>query len=243
MTGAGQERLAGPRAPDAECGVRGARGGMNLLENALWNAPGVQLDREAAGLHHRVPGCALDGLPHGRDAVGDQAAPGSAVFFTTAEAASPVIVINETMAKRFWTVKSAVGKRILCGPEAGFNRLGELEIIGVVRDALMTSVTKVELTIYQPLPGRALPHVLFKRADSGSSELAAPAVRRIDSRVRTRISPLIEPGAETSLLTLRGFRRRLPWLARAGAGHGGSLGRLCLLGPAADARNRDQDGT
>jgi hypothetical protein len=128
-----------------------------------------------------------------------------------------VIIIDETMAKRFWTADTAIGKRIVCGPGAGFNRRGELEIVGVVRAALITSLSQADVTIYQPLSGRTLPHVLFKTADRQSAELATAAATRIDSRLRTRVKPLAD-----------NLERRLR-ASRAAAFAAGSLGLLALV--------------
>ena len=114
-------------------------------------------------------------------------------LFTAADAGQPVIVINEAMARRYWSVKDAIGRVIVCeGLGAGWNRQGQLQIIGVVRDAYMTSPTNIGSTIYQPLSGRAVPHILFRRNDREAASVAAAAATRIDGRLHTGIKSLSE---------------------------------------------------
>ena len=77
--------------------------------------------------------------------------------FQASDANQDVIVINETMARQHWSEGSAVGQTILVDQRTGgWNRPGELRVIGVVRDAAMTNLTSVEPT-NQPLSGRGLP--------------------------------------------------------------------------------------
>ena len=105
------------------------------------------------------------------------------------DAGHSVILINQTMAERYWPGRSAIGQRILSAPPAGgWNIEGELEIVGVVGDAYMSSVDSVEPTIYQPLSHRTLPQVIA--SDRTAADLAAAAVARIDARVRVRVQPL-----------------------------------------------------
>jgi predicted permease len=102
----------------------------------------------------------------------------------------PVIVINESFAIRFWrSAAAAVGRHIVAEPgSGGFNRTGDLEIIGVVRDAHNASLTSVDNTIYQPLSGRGLPQVLLAES-SGSREAAVAAIKAIDPALRVKAAP------------------------------------------------------
>jgi predicted permease len=100
----------------------------------------------------------------------------------------PVIVINESMAQRFWqTAAGAIG-RFVTGA-GGFNRPGDLEIVGVVRDVYVTSLSSVEPTIYQPLSGRVLPQILVADT-SAARDMVAKTVSRIEPRLRLRPAPL-----------------------------------------------------
>ena len=83
--------------------------------------------------------------------------------FQATDADQDVIVINETMARQHWPAGSAVGQTVLVDQRTGgWNRPGELRVIGVVRDAAMTNLTSVEPTIYQPLSGRGLPQAIVR---------------------------------------------------------------------------------
>jgi putative ABC transport system permease protein len=135
--------------------------------------------------------------------------------FDTSDRGHAVIVINETMARRYWAGKRVVGQRIVCTPpESGWNMPGELEIIGVVRDSFMTSMEDVEPTIFQPLTYRGLPRVLASTRAAADSAVATAA--RIDPRLRVRVDPL-----EANLAP----RLRS---ARIGALAAGTLGMLAL---------------
>jgi len=71
----------------------------------------------------------------------------------------------------------------------GWNRPGELRVIGVVRDAAMTNLTTVEPTIYQPLSGRGLPQVIV-RDGTGAQAGVTDFVSRLEPRVSIRARPL-----------------------------------------------------
>jgi hypothetical protein len=132
-----------------------------------------------------------------------------------ADSGRPVIVVNETMARRYWPGRRAVGQRIVCTPpESGFNMPGELEIVGVVRDAHMTDVQQIEPTIFQPLTHRALPHALAPTR--ASADALAAAAARVDPGLRLRVQPLSD-GLGTKVRS-----------ARVGAFIAGSLGAIAL---------------
>jgi predicted permease len=137
--------------------------------------------------------------------------------FVPTDADRAVIVINESMARRYWTAGSAVGRRIESAPPwGGFNRAGELEIVGVVRDTRAPGQAEVESTIYQPLSGRTVPYILVPTNASAAADAVAAAAARLDPAVRVRVTPL------ENNLTPR-FRA-----SRAGAAIAGGLGLLAL---------------
>jgi predicted permease len=135
--------------------------------------------------------------------------------FSAADAGRPVIVINEAMANRYWPGKRAVGQRIVSTPpDNGWNMPGELEIIGVVQDALMTSLEIAEPAIFQPPTHRALPHAIVN--GRAAVDAAVAAMARIDPDLRVRVQPL-----EAALTPrLRG--------ARVAASIAGALGVMAL---------------
>jgi predicted permease len=111
--------------------------------------------------------------------------------FGSADAASRGILVNETLARRFGSPMAAVGQTIASSPDAGWNMPGDLRIVGVVRDIQSTALEDVQPTIYQPISGRTIPHVLTAASPDASRRITALAAR-IDPRVLVRTAPLSE---------------------------------------------------
>jgi len=108
-----------------------------------------------------------------------------------ADSGRSVILINETMARQFWPGRRAVGQRIICTPpENGWNIPGDLEIVGVVRDAYMTEIDQVQPTVFQPVTHRALPSALA--ANRASADAIVAAAARLDPRLRVRVQSLAD---------------------------------------------------
>jgi putative ABC transport system permease protein len=93
---------------------------------------------------------------------------------------TPVVVINETMARRFWPGEDAVGKRIRWG---GWNPPGGLTIAGVVADVKFSSLEdESPPTIYMPvfqIPRIRRDAVFIARTTSEPANLAAALRREI----------------------------------------------------------------
>ena len=110
------------------------------------------------------------------------------------EADSTSIVVNQVFARTYWPGSSAVGRTILVdGRRGGWNRPGELRIVGVVRDAAMNSLTSVDPTIYQTLSGRAIPQVIVRDGTNAAASVLAMVAaldRRLDPRVQSLASNL-----------------------------------------------------
>jgi putative ABC transport system permease protein len=93
---------------------------------------------------------------------------------------TPVVVINETMARRFWPGQDVVGKRIRWG---GWNPPGGLTIAGVVADVKFSSLeTETPQTIYMPvfqIPRIRRDAIFIARTTADPSSLAAAMRREI----------------------------------------------------------------
>lgn len=127
------------------------------------------------------------------------------------------VVVNESLAKRLWTIETAVGKRIVCATNNGWNIPGELEIVGVVRDARTTSLQETQPTIYQPFSGRSIPLVLTPAGDPAAIARTTAAAQQIDPRIRASVTPL----SDTIDSRLRG--------TRVAASVASAIGLLALL--------------
>jgi predicted permease len=105
------------------------------------------------------------------------------------DADSAAIVVNEAFARTYWPSSSAVGRTILVDARrGGWNRPGELRIVGVVNDAAMNSLTSVYPTIYQTLSERAIPQVIVRDGTGPASVVATIAT--LDDRLKARVQPL-----------------------------------------------------
>jgi predicted permease len=125
------------------------------------------------------------------------------------------IVVNETMARQYWPGRRAVGQRIVCTPpESGWNRPGELEIVGVAKDSYMTGLTDIQPTVFQMATHRSLPAALA--VGRAAADAVAAAAGRVDPALRLRIQPLTG-GVDVQLRS-----------ARAGAAIAGTLGIVAL---------------
>ncbi len=107
--------------------------------------------------------------------------------FAPADAASatPVAVVNETMARRYWPGQEAVGRRLRMAGPAG---LTDVEIVGVARDSLyLYPAEQPQNMIYFPLRQhpRTRMTVLAQTAGPSAGPLPAlrDAIRRIDAAV------------------------------------------------------------
>src|SRR5215831_2485259 len=93
---------------------------------------------------------------------------------------TPVVVVSEAMAHRFWPGQSAVGKRIRWG---GWNPQGWLTIAGVVADVKFSSLeSESPPTIYMPvfqIPRIRRDAVFIARTTAEPSSLAAAMRREI----------------------------------------------------------------
>ena len=88
-------------------------------------------------------------------------------------ASLPVIVVNETMAKKYWPGVSPIGRRMAMG------RSGWITVVGVVADVHHRGLDAV------PRPEMYRPHTQFRYGDS-----SAPAVPALTWVVRTSGDPL-----------------------------------------------------
>jgi ABC-type antimicrobial peptide transport system permease subunit len=113
-----------------------------------------------------------------------------------ASGSPPVLVVNESFARRFFPGKDVVGQRVRVGLEGP--DVQTWEIVGLVNDAVYRSARNgFEPTIYAPVTqvdGKASSIVLVVQAASGPPEAltrsVAQAISRVDSTAAFTIQPL-----------------------------------------------------
>jgi predicted permease len=129
---------------------------------------------------------------------------------TTQDAAGPGVLINESMARRFWPGENAVGRTFLSS--------GERQVLGVVRDTRMYagSVTLSWPAMYEPIAGRTIPQLLVRGLDPAAFD----AVRSL--------AVALEPRAHVTAAPLAGNLDRLLDEPRLHAALAGTLGGIAL---------------
>ena len=103
---------------------------------------------------------------------------------TTGDVAGQGVLVNETMARRFWPGESALGRIFLSH--------GERHVVGVVKDTRMYAgnVTFVWPAMYEPIGGRSIPQMLVKHADAGAVAAIRALAVALEPRAQIRVAPL-----------------------------------------------------
>jgi predicted permease len=122
------------------------------------------------------------------------------------------VVINETLARMVWPGETVLGKPLV---QAGRNSLRRYEIVGVVRDAHLTSFSTVEPILHVP-PSSGIP-VLLARTAPGTGDKLRALVSAVDPELVVTVRPLSASAG------------RMLENARIGAAIAGGLGILALL--------------
>ena len=142
-------------------------------------------------------------------------------FFTDSEARNPnapVVVINETMARRYWPAADAIGRRLrLVGPPFGD---AWVTVVGVVGDVTQRGpAARPEEQIYAPLPRSRDLTIAVRAAGHDPSALVEPARRAVAA-----IDPALPITARTMDQTYAGYASDL----RLQASVLGALGAVAL---------------
>jgi predicted permease len=100
------------------------------------------------------------------------------------EGRQPVIV-NESMARRYFGSVDAAGKTIIVG---GRPR----DIVGVARDASLAYLEGPGPTLFTLFSGNQIPKLLIRAGISGTPEMLSSLAKSIDPRARAQAAPLTE---------------------------------------------------
>jgi predicted permease len=131
--------------------------------------------------------------------------------------ARPVVVVNETFARKYFEGQDPVGRTLRSGGD------GDVEIVGVVRDIKYYSPGELPLPfIYLAFPQRYAPYMTVHVRTSGDPRDLFRTVRREAEALDPRV-------AVTSLTTLTELRRASLFAGRAMALVSTAFGLLALL--------------
>jgi len=96
------------------------------------------------------------------------------------EHAAPVVVINETMAARYWPGEDPVGKRV----KISYNDSGPREIVGIAGDVKQTNLRDaVSAQMYTPFVQAPWPFVTVVAKTTAAPEAAAGSLRQALARL------------------------------------------------------------
>jgi hypothetical protein len=109
------------------------------------------------------------------------------------------VVINETLARQIWPDGSAVGRSLLLH----FNRKTHT-VVGVVRDAHLTSLRDVEPLVHTVPDGSGGLAVLLARMEPGLESRIGRAVAAIDPSLTVTLTPLSQAVTQTLRLAITG---------------------------------------
>jgi predicted permease len=130
--------------------------------------------------------------------------------FEPGDEARNAIVINQTMANRYFEGQNPLGKSITTGTETRV-------IVGVVRDAYLTGLDQFVPLFFEPFTGEETPRVLARADFPGTVDLVTQTVKGLEARARMQSVPLSENLA------------RILQPMQAMAGIAGSLGVFALV--------------
>jgi putative ABC transport system permease protein len=136
-------------------------------------------------------------------------------YFDPNDVGRPVVVINETMARRIWPGENPVGKTFFIRPPGPVDSMASREIVGVVADVRTSTATTILPMFYQPVRAgddvfghisrdpRAsqAPTLLLKTTADVATEIQQ-IVTRLDSRARVLTSSL-SASVENMMMTAR----------------------------------------
>jgi predicted permease len=108
--------------------------------------------------------------------------------FVAADAGRDVVIVNESMAQRYWPNDNPVGRSFFAG---GMRR--SLEVVGIVKDAHLDTLDVIEPLFFQPMTsvrGDRFPKMLFGSRRPSTSAAVTAVIQGLERRARVDVTPL-----------------------------------------------------
>ena len=105
-----------------------------------------------------------------------------------------VVLVNQSMARNLWPGESALGKVIVDDRQR--------RVVGVVRDASMYRLDRVEDVLFRPIDRTRVPVMLIRSSSPAVTQLVKAVAERIDPNVRLRVDS-VAANVERQLGSLR----------------------------------------
>jgi len=100
------------------------------------------------------------------------------------------VLVNESMARDVWPGENPLGKTLIDSVER--------RVVGVVKDANLLRIDRIDHLILRPIGNRGIPVMLVRDASPAIAQSVAAVASRIDSRVRVRVDS-VPAGVERQL--------------------------------------------
>ena len=100
------------------------------------------------------------------------------------------IVVNETLARMFWSGSPALGEQLI-------DRSTTYTVVGVAKDVRFSGLGAIEPMIYMPRLLSKMPQLLFKNQDRETAERLRATVLGLEPRASVTIAPLAETVRES----------------------------------------------
>ncbi len=197
-------------------GVRSAAIGENLMLADTGENHALLIDSPAAPADHRVIAQQSSVGPGYFATLGIPILRGRAFLAADRADSRPVVIVNQTLAARFWPGESPIGKRFTATN-------GVVEIVGVARDVKYNTLGETpQLYIYLPIAQEYTPAVTLHIRTYGAPATALAAVKR-------RVQALVPEMPLTRVKTISEVVGQLLWAPRVCAALLTLFGAVALI--------------
>ena len=109
--------------------------------------------------------------------------------FAAADPPLGVVIVNEELARRHWPGENVLGKTIMLKSPIP----GPREVIGVAKDAYMTTASDMVPTVYIPMVPAGYPRVLVREEGNALVTAVGAIGRRLDPEMRVQVRSVRDP--------------------------------------------------